>query len=196
MRRLATALVLMLAGCSAYSTVEPATMQIKNAFTVTPHIRWAKVSQRTPDAVFIDQSGRTETWTIDGEKLDSITFFAGITDGATLLTPPGNKNHLAPFRSNMSASEIMDLFEAAFTSATRSAVARSHDLRPATLAGYEGFRFEISYALKDDVDRELSVVGAVRDGKLYLIAFQGTKLYHYGKYLPEFEQIVASARIS
>jgi len=101
-----------------------------------------------------------------------------------------------PFRSGMTPNEIMDLFTGTFATATGSAVVQARDLRPATFGGTAGFRFEVSYTLKDDVDRELSAVGTVRDGKLYLIAFQGTKLYHYGKYLPEFEQIISTARLS
>lgn len=193
MRYVALLALLLLAGCAAYSAVEPNHPASISGLTVEPHIPWSKVARLTPDSLLYDTSGRMQAWTIDGERLDAVYFFAGIADGQTLLTPSNDKIHLSPFHSNMSAEDIMDLFDSMLTVMTGSAVARSHDLRPAKLAGSDGFRFEINFTLKDDVDRELSAVGTVHGGKLYLIAFEGTKLYHYGKYLPAFDQIVASA---
>jgi hypothetical protein len=117
-----------------------------------------------------------------------------LPDGQPLITlAPQTGFQLSPFRSAMTPSEVMDLFEAMLTRLTATAVAQTRGLRPAKLGDVDGFRFEIDYTLKDDVDRTLSAVGAVQDGKLYLIAFQGDKLYHYQKYLPEFEKIVGTA---
>jgi len=96
----------------------------------------------------------------------------------------------------MTPSDVMELFDALLAKVTGTAVARSRDLRPAKLGGIDGFRFDIDYTLKDDVDRTLSAVGTIVDRKLYLIAFQGDKLYHYQRYLPEFEKIIASATLS
>jgi len=198
LRRSLLLITLLLAGCAHYAAVDPGPngMPVKSTLEVYPHLRWAKVTMATPDALFADQSGRVETWTIDGERLDSIMFFTSIGDNQPLLTLSADKGSLPPFRSGMTPNEIMDLFTGTFATATGSAVVQARDLRPATFGGTAGFRFEVSYTLKDDVDRELSAVGTVRDGKLYLIAFQGTKLYHYGKYLPEFEQIISTARLS
>ena len=142
------------------------------------------------------RGGQVETWTIDGEPLDSIIFFAGIADGQPLIVLAQDKGTpLAPFRTAMTPNDIMELFEAMLTRITGTAIARSRDLRPAKLGSADGFRFEIDYTPKNEVDHTLSAVGAVADGKLHLIAFQADKLYHYQKYLPEFEQIVTSANL-
>jgi hypothetical protein len=197
LRRLSLLTLILLAGCSYYSAVSPGRTPIKGTMTVQPGLTWAKVDRPTPDNVIFSENGQVETWTIDGETLDSVVFFAGVADGAPLMELPSDKGApLSPFHSAMTANDVMDLFDTMVTRVTGSAVARTRDLRPAKLGDADGFRFEIDYALKDDVDRTLSAVGAVRNGKLYLIAFQGSRLYHYQKYLPEFEKIVASATFS
>lgn len=199
LRRTVLLLPLALSACAHYTLVDPGPngVPIKTGLEVYPHMRWSKVAM-TPniDGLFNDNSGRTEIWTVDGEHLDSLMFFAAVPDGQPLLMLAGNSGTPPPFRSQMTPNEIMDLFTSTFSTATNSAVMQSRDLRPAKFGNADGFRFEVDFTLKDDVDRELSAVGTVKDGRLYLVAFQGTKLYHYGKYLPDFEQIVATAHLT
>ena len=192
----ALSLMLALAGCSFYTAVPPTRTSVMDTLSVQPTLAWAKVDRATPDRVLFADSGPVETWTIDGEALDSMVFFAGIANGQPLLDLPAERGHLSAFRSTMTPNDVMDLFEAMLVTTTGSAVAKARDLRPAKLGNADGFRFDIDYTLKDDVDRQLSAVGAIRNGRLYLIAFQGDKLYHYKQYLPEFERIVASANFS
>lgn len=197
-RHLLVVLVLAgaLAACAAYTRVEPGRVDIKGTLTVQAGTAWSKVNRATRDSVLFAESGEDETWTIDGEPLESLVFFAGIRDGQPLMVLPSEKGSLAPFNAKMSPNDVMDLFEAMMTKVTGSVVAQSRNLRPAQLGKMPGFRFEVDYTMKDDVDRTLSAATAIKDGKLYLIAFQGTRLYHYKKYLPEFERIVASAALS
>jgi hypothetical protein len=189
---LAASLTLLLAGCSAYSVVPPSRQVVQGQLSIETGARWNRVAQRTPESMFYSSSGPVEVWTVDGESLDSVVFFAGIFDGAPLIVLPGDKPALAPFHASMTPSEVMDLVEAMLARVSNTTVTKTHDLRPVQFAGADGFRFEISYSERDDIDRELAAVGAVRNKKLYLVIFQGTKLYHYGKYLPEFERIVQS----
>lgn len=197
LRRMFPLALVLLASCAYYSAVPAGRTPVKGVMTVQPGVAWAKVNRQAPDSVIFATTGPVETWTIDGETLDSLVFFAGIADGAPLMELPSEKGApLSPFRSTMTASDVMDLFETMVTRVTGTAVARTRDLRPAKLGDADGFRFEIDYTLKDDLDRTLSAVGAIKEGKLYLIAFQGSRLYHYPKYLPEFEKIVDSATFS
>jgi hypothetical protein len=38
--------------------------------------------------------------------------------------------------------------------------------------------------------------GAIEDGRLYMIFFQGTRIYHFGKDRDEAEHIIATARLN
>jgi hypothetical protein len=95
----------------------------------------------------------------------------------------------------MSPSDVMALFEAAFTRRAGNAVTQGgRNLQPMRLGDTDGFRFEMSYALADDVDRELVVTGAVRHGKLYLITYSGTRLYYFARYRGEYDRIVQTTQ--
>ena len=66
------------------------------------------------------------------------------------------------------------------------------NVRPAPFGSADGFRFEVSYAGTAGVKREAIVAGAVLDKRLHVIAYEGTALYHFGKYRHEVEHILRS----
>ncbi|HTZ78664.1 MAG TPA: hypothetical protein VMC10_12175 [Stellaceae bacterium] len=187
------AAALTLAACANYSLVSPSRQVVQGRLAVETGIAWNKVNKPSSESIFYSVSGPVETWTVDGESLDAVAFFAGIPDGVPLVVRQNKTQSIGAFRSSMTPNDIMDLTSATLATLANTAVIKSRDLRPAKVAGLDGFRFEIDYALHDDIDRVLSAAGVVRDGKLYLIVFEGASIYYYGKYLPEFERIVTSA---
>lgn len=193
----AAALPLMLGACLPYGTVEPGPREVEGTFLVEPSVAWNRVNLTVRDGWGFLFPAPVERWTMDGDAVDSLTFYAGIPDGAPLLKIDEDKDGKLPrFRSTMIAAEVMELFEATVAKATRTALAEARNLRPAPFGGMDGFRFELSFALHDEVERELAAAGAVKDGKLYLVTFQGDRLYHFERYRPEFERILASLRFA
>ena len=189
------AAALALAACMPYGLVESQRRTVEGAISVEPGIAWNKVRTTLADGWEVFSTAPIERWTIDDERLEMLTFYAGIAEGEPLIRIPDEKDRAQPvFRAGMTPSEIMDLFEGALSRATKRAVPEGRNLRPAMLGGIAGFRFELSYSLDDEIDRELAAAGAVKDGRLYLVTFQGTRLYHFPKYAPEFERILASWR--
>jgi hypothetical protein len=187
--------LLALAACTPYGLVGNERRTVEGAVSIEPGIAWNKVRTTLADGWEIFSTAPVERWTIDDERLEMLTFYAGIADGEPLMRIPDEKDRNQPaFRAGMTPSEIADLFEGALSRSTRRAIPELRNLRPAMLGGVPGFRFELSYSLSDEVDRELAAAGAVRNGKLYLVTFQGTRLYHFPKYLPEFERILATWR--
>lgn len=187
------AMAVALSGCGSYALVQPSHQVIQGRLAVDTGMRWNKVTQKTPESTLFSTTGQVEVWTADGENLDAIQFFAGVPDGAPLLTVTDKTKSIGVFHSSMTPNDVMELVEATLSTAANTAITKSRDLRPATVAGVDGFRFEIDYAQHDDIDRVLSAAGTIHNGRLYLILFEGTSVYHYGRYLPEFERIVASA---
>jgi hypothetical protein len=59
-----------------------------------------------------------------------------------------------------------------------------------------GFKFDFHYVAKDEVDRSGIGYAAVKDGKLYLIFFSGSKLHHYPLRLGSAMRIMESAKIT
>jgi len=205
MRKLLAIVVLAtLVGCAPYKLVEPVRQNVGSGFSVETRMRWNQLAE---DHVV----GPVVIWTADGVGLDQLMFFT-VAEGEPLLRrigqptalqqgpPPSpsrsaEEEKLPTFRADMPANEIAELFEAAIARVTRSTIAHASNLRPIDFAGRPGFRFDFDYVTRDDLERRGLAVGTVKDKKLYLIFFQGSRLYHYEKYLPEVENIVRSARL-
>lgn len=194
-----TFLALVLAGCAQqYTLVPPQPVTVQKAFTVAPADPWNRWSftfekigayMRAEAEVW---NGPVETWVADGYGLDRMIFVGGLASGASLIKgDPESKAPLPMFREDMTPSEVMEFIEATLARAGQTTIIATKNLRPVTFGGQPGFRFDISYVRRDDeVDTEGLVVGAIRDKKLYLIFFSGTKLHHYPKLLPRVEKLI------
>ena len=67
-------------------------------------------------------------------------------------------------------------------------------LTPRPFLGVNGFQYDFEHLDSDEVRRKGRVVGAVIDGRLYLILFDAAKSHYYNALLPDFEAITSSAR--
>ena len=182
-RWLCVALVLLLPGCAAYSLVPPGSHSVKG-ISVTAETSWNKA----PTA-----SGRT-IWTANGLSLDSVTFFEGIQNEKPLYNL-SKKAELPVFRSDMLPNEIVEVFESTVAKMVNSTVHNTANLRPADFGGVTGFQFDYSYIGGDNVPRKGMAAGAVRDGKLYMIAYEGAATHYYDLHKAEAERMIAGARL-
>ena len=189
------ALAMLLAGCTQYALVPPQQrVTVKDAFTVEPDIAWNKVNEQS-----VTGPGPTETWTADGQMLNALTFFAGIENGSPLFRQTAEqekRDKLPVFRSNMNSTDVMELVEATYAKVVQTTLTKTRELRPAKFADTDGFRFEMSLVGKDEVDREATAIGTVRNGRLYLIFYQGARLHHYGLRQAQAERIIQTAKIA
>lgn len=175
--------VLVGSGCAPftlYKLVEPRERSIAGAYTVQPRLAWSSVA-----------GGQVETWTIDGVALERLRFFSGIAEGQSLLGGDvgGRRPRFLPSLTRPEVAELVadSLFGSRFP---------ARHVRPAAFGGAPGFRFELRYATNDGVKREAIVVGAVLQGRLHVIVYEGTALYHFDKYRDEVEQIIGSIRLT
>ena len=67
-------------------------------------------------------------------------------------------------------------------------------LQPRPFLGTNGFQWDYEHLDTDELWRRGRAVGAVIDGKLYLILFDAARSHYYAALLPDFEAIVASAQ--
>jgi len=183
----------LLAGCvSTYTLVEPKRQVVGGVISVEPSLKWNKVANLTA-------KGKVEVWTLDGPELDTLVFFTGVPDGEPLFeraSVDASKVEKPPvFRSSMNPLEIQELLEATVRRFFQTTLAEERGLRPQPVAEGRGFRFETSMTGQDGVERSGVFAGTIRGGKLYGAWFQGAKLHYFERYLPEFDHIVASARL-
>jgi len=178
-------------GYGGYSLIRPKEVRVgDNSMAVTPPREWNKISAR----LFTDIRD-VEDWTQNGPYLDGISFVTGLKDGKALVYQRSQDDRQVPkFRSNMTPPEIAAILESLFRVRGGAVEYSTTALAPRPFLGVNGFQYDYEHLDSDEVRRKGRAVGAVVDGKLYLILFDAARSHYYSALLPDFEAIVQSAR--
>lgn len=178
-------------GLRYYGLVEPGPEDVaRGGMIVTPTIRWNK-APRGPD-----QISREENWTLNGPLLDGLTFIAGLENDKRIVQQRRKADRKVPnFRSDMSPPEIGGMIESFYRVRAGASQFNVTGMQPRAFAGSPGFQFDYDYLGGDEVWRRGRAVGAIVEGRLYLALLDAARAHYFGAALPEFERIVASARI-
>lgn len=161
----------------------------KSALKVTPDREWNKLGARP---------GRlAETWTLDGDGLNDLTFYGGIETSHALFREVSKKTRPLPhFSSTMLLTDIPALFEASYRIALDTPLMEIASVAPATLAGVKAVRFRYRFTRQgEDVEREGEAVAAIIDRKLYMISFEAPALYYFAHDVDGYRAVVATARV-
>jgi hypothetical protein len=138
---------------------------------------------------------QVEDWTLNGPYLDGITFVSGLRDDQRIIRQERKADRQVPkFRSNMTAPEIAAMIETLYRVEGGSVDWRTLALTPRPFLGAPGFQYDFEHLDGDELWRKGRAVGAVIDGKLYLIMLDAARSHYYASALPDFEAIVASAQ--
>lgn len=178
-------------GSSYYSLIRAKPKAVGDrSLVVTPPREWNKQRPR-----LFDDIGDVEDWTLNGPYLDGLTFVSGLTNNRYLIRQSRFEDRQVPkFRSDMSAPEITSMIESLYRVRGGAVELRSLALLPRTFLGQNGFQWDYEHLDGDELWRKGRVVGAVVDGKLYMIMYDAVRSHYYANALPDFETIVASAR--
>jgi hypothetical protein len=179
-------------GSGRYSLVRVKETRVGNdSMAVTPPREWNKISS----SLFVDIHA-VEDWTQNGPYLDGISFVTGLKDGKALVYQRSRDDRQVPkFRSNMTPLEITSMIESLFRVRAGAVDFKTVALVPRNFMGYNGFQYDYEHLDGDEVRRKGRAVGAVIDGRLYLILFDAARSHYYGALLPDFEAVVNSARL-
>lgn len=160
------------------------------AMSVTSPREW----NRTERSVFQDVRW-VEDWTLNGPYLDGISFIAGLPHDKRLIRQEHKADRQVPkFRSDMTAPEIAALLETLYRVEGGAVDFKTLALAPRAFLGANGFQYDYEHLDGDEVWRKGRAVGAVIDGKLYLMLVDAARAHYYPNVLPDFEAMVASAR--
>jgi len=158
---------------------------------VTAPRPWNKISAR----LFVDVP-QVEDWTLNGPYLDGITFVTGLKSGAYIVRQDKREYRQVPkYRSDMTAPEIASMLESFYRVRAGTIDFKTTGLIPRTFMGYPGFQFDFDHLDSDEVWRRGRTVGAVIDGRLYLILLDGTRMHYFSAAAADFEAVANSARI-
>jgi hypothetical protein len=179
---IALAALIGLTACSVYSSAGLERRKIADFYTVAPQIEWSRY-----------KDGKFEIWTVDGPDLDAVHFTEALADGDVLYLVQGRED-VPRFRHNMSESEVMEFVVDSYAAAGAQKVA-ALNLTPAPFGSRPGFRFDLAFQNTSGLDKLGSVIGTMKDGKLYLILFTGAAQHYFPKYKPTADALFASIRI-
>ena len=199
---LVTAAAVSLSACSSvgsegggfglYTAVPVKPVNVGNgSLTVIPPRAWNK--QRR---FFFDDVAYVEDWTLNGPLLDSMMFIAGLPDRRTLVRQRSTDSQQVPmFRSNMTAPEIVSMLESAYRVRGGAVDFRTLSLTPRPFLGANGFQLDFEHLDGDELWRRGRAVGAVINGRLYLIMLDAARSHYYADTIRDFEAVTASARL-
>jgi hypothetical protein len=161
----------------------------KSTLTVTPDREWNKMGARP---------GRnSETWTIDGDALNDLTFYGGIEDGRALFREVSKRTKPLPrFSATMLLTDIPALVETSYRIALDTPLMAIDAVEPGQFAGQKAVRFRYHFTRQsDEVERKGEAVAAIIDGKLYMTTFEAPTLYFFDRDVEAFRIIAKTARI-
>jgi hypothetical protein len=137
-----------------------------------------------------------EDWTLNGPYLDGISFVSGLKNNRDLIYQRRTENQQVPrFRSNMTPPEIAAMIESLYRVKGGTVEFRTLAIQPRPFLGTNGFQFDFEHLDSDELWRKGRAVGAVINGQLYLILVDAARSHYYNAIVPDFEAIVASARL-
>jgi hypothetical protein len=178
-------------GFGGYSLIRAKEVRVGNGtVAVTPPRDWNKQS-----TTLFDDISTVEDWTQNGPYLDTISFVTGMKDGKAVVRQRSREDRQVPkFRSNMTAPEVASMIESLFRVRGGTVDFRTTSLAPRIFLGANGFQYDFEHLDSDEVRRQGRAVGAIIDGRLYLVLLDATRSHYFGASLPDFEAIVRSAR--
>jgi hypothetical protein len=181
-------------GSNTYAYVAAKTVSVGDgSMTVTPTKPWNRERR-----IFWEDVHAVEDWTQNGPLLDDVTFVTGLKDRKSLIRQDSRDAQQVPvFRSDMTAPEIASMLDSAYRVRGGAVDFQTLSLTPRVFLGAaNGFQLDYQHLDSDEVWRKGRVVGAVINGRLYLIMIDAVRSHYYPAGLPDFEELVASARLA
>jgi len=159
-----------------------------SGITVTPSRDWNQLSLR--------MGKNTETWTLDGEQLNDVSFFGGIEPGKPLVKERSKKKDPLPkFEKSTLLVEIPELLEGTYRTYKDSGSFQLVSTEPGKFLGHDGVMFTYEYTDQDQLTRKGEARAAIIGGKLYMITFEAPRLGYFAKTLGDFRALADTAQM-
>ena len=180
-------------GFSEYAPVNVHRVSVGNGnMSVVPPRPW----NRHRPILFSDLPA-VEDWTLNGALLDGITFITGLKGGHFMVRQRHTADQQVPkFRADMTPPEIAAMLESLYRVRGGTVDFHTLSIQPRTFLGTNGFQFDYEHLDDDELWRKGRAVGAIVNGELYLVMYDAARSHYYDAALPDYEAIVASARLN
>lgn len=159
-----------------------------SGFTVTPNKDWNRLDAKI--------GKNTETWTLDGEQLNDVTFFGGIEAGKPLVRERDKKRDPLPkFTKSTLLIEVPELLEGTYRTYKQIGTFSLQSTQPARFLGNDGVLFTYEYVDGDLLTRKGEAYAAIINGKLYMMTFDAPRLNYFDRSISDFRALVSSAKL-
>lgn len=193
--RAACALLLVLAvtpgplAANAYREKGKTVTIAGSTLAVTPPRDWNRLS--------LSPGKKAETWTLDGEELNDVTFFAGIEPGKPLLREVSKKRKPLPkFTANTLLVEVPELLEGTYRASRGIAAFTIAGTRPDRFLDHDGIRFSFDYVDADNLTRRGEGRATIVGGLLYMATFSAPRLHYYDRGIGDFRTLADTAKLN
>lgn len=156
--------------------------------TVTPSRDWNRLDANV--------GKHTETWTLDGEQLNDLTFFGGIEAGKPLVKERDKKHDPLPkFTRETLLIEIPELLEGTYRTHKQIGSFRLLTTESVQFLNHEGVSFTYEYVDADLLTRKGEARASIIGSKLYMITFDAPRLHYFDLGLSDFRALASSAKL-
>ncbi|MDB5697084.1 MAG: hypothetical protein JWN21_2627 [Sphingomonas bacterium] len=159
------------------------------AMAVTPPRDWNKLSGKP--------GKYAETWTLDGEQLNDVTFFGGVEPGQPLIRERSKKHEPLPkFGATTLLVEVPELLAGTYRAASKSGVFQVVGSKPDPFLGQPGILFNYEYTDEDGLPRKGEARAATIAGKLFMVTFDAPRLHYYDRTLGDFRSLTQTIKLA
>jgi hypothetical protein len=159
-----------------------------SAMTVAPPRDWNRL-ELTPGKY-------AETWTLDGEQLNDVTFFAGVEPGKPLVKEQDKKRAPLPkFTETTLLVEVPELLEGTYRASRQIGGFTVTGTKPGRFLGRDGVFFTYEYTDKDSLPRKGEARAVLIAKKLYMITFDAPRLHYFDRTLADFRALAEATKL-
>lgn len=160
-----------------------------SAMSVVPPRDWNRLSIRP--------GKRAETWTLDGEQLNDVTFYAGIAPGEPLVRERNRKREPLPkFTAHTLLAEVPELLEGTYRAFKQSGAFSLTWSAPGSFLSHPGVHFTYEYTDADLLPRKGEAQAAMIGGKLYMATYDAPRLHFFEETVDDYRALAATATLS
>lgn len=139
----------------------------------------------------------TEIWTLDGEQLNDVTFYSGVTSGQPIVRERDKKRDPLPkFRSDALLIEIPELLEGTYRAYKRIGSFTLINSKPSQFLGQNGVQFSYDYTDQDGLPRKGEARAAIVSKKLYMVTFDAPRLHYFERTLADYRALADTAQLT
>ena len=186
---LAAALTADAAQANAYREKGKTAQVADSGITVTPPRDWNRLDARP--------GKHAETWTLDGEQLNDITFYGGVEPGKPLVKERDKKREPLPkFKATTLLIEVPELLEQTYRTDKQIGTFSLTGSKPDRFLDRDGVRFTYEYTDRDNLPRKGEARAVLVGGKLYMVTFDAPRLHYFDRTLADYRALTDTARLS